>query len=87
MRGTEAPEFHPAAFIPGRRLRRAVSYVRYDFPPQLTANSSQSTRIPIPKNSEVFWLECDDKIVVVAPDGHSPPRCTLERAVDLVCNQ
>jgi hypothetical protein len=41
----------------------------------------------IAKNSEVFWLKCDDEIVVVAPNGqHSSPRCIVERVVDLVRN-
>jgi hypothetical protein len=69
-----------------RHPRGPLRYVRYDFPPQLTTDSSQSARVPIAKNSEIFWLECDDEVFVVAPDGHSSPRCTLERFVDLVRN-
>ena len=67
-------------------MRSLLGFVRHDFPPQLTADSSQGARVLISENNEVFRLKCNDEIFVVAPNGHSSPRRALERVVDLVRN-
>jgi hypothetical protein len=61
-------------------------FVHYDFPPELTADFSQSAGVLIPKNGEVFWLKYNNEILVVASNGHSSPWRFLEGVADPVRN-
>jgi hypothetical protein len=56
------------SLLPGCGTIRLGDRVVYDFPPEQTTDVSQRACMPVPKDHEVFGLECDNKIFVIAPD-------------------
>jgi hypothetical protein len=69
---------HP---LPSRGVIRLNDRICNDFPPKEVTSSSQRACTLIPKHSEIFRLQCNDKVLAIASHRDSSPR-PLKRTVD-----